>query len=586
MTNGSLFFNNACMRIIKKEIIPNKEPRQLIIKTRLRILAILFLTLFTPSGIKAQTNTVGLIMNDSTKSYNGYTLFSPIPSDSTFLIDNDGNLVHVWDSPYRPAQSVMLMPNGNILRPAIIQSGNLFSAGGAGGRVEEYDWNGNLTWSFDYYSSNHCSHHDVEYLPNGDILMIAWENINYDSAIAAGKNPAYIDTSVWSDEIIEVKPTGSSGGDIVWQWHAWDHLIQDYDSTKENYGDVAAHPELINVNYGAHNEDWLHVNSVRYNPQRDEILLSAHNFSEIWIIDHSTTTAQAAGHTGGNDGKGGDLVYRWGNPQAYNKGTASDEKLFEQHDARWIDPGLQGAGDIMIFNNGDGRPNGNYSSVDEITPPIDSTGKYYIDTSGTYGPATLSWSYVAHPPTSFFAKNISGEDRLPNGNTLICEGTAGRFFEVDVSGNIVWEYINPVTRFRILTQGDQPSFNLVFKIYRYSAQYSGLAGKDLSGQGPIEKYPTGIKDKSSKPYRFALEQNYPNPFNPSTVISWQLPVTSHVVLKVYDVLGREVSTLVNNVENAGNHKAKFDAGNLASGIYFYSLTAGNFYQTKKLILLK
>lgn len=542
--------------------------------------------LFTTLGIKAQTNTVGLITYDSSASYNGYTLFSPIPSDSVFLIDNRGYLINVWATPYRPAQSVMLLPNGNILRPAIIQKGDLFSAGGAGGRVEEYDWNGNLTWSFDYYSSNHCSHHDIGYLPNGDVLMIAWENISYDSVIAAGKNPAYIDTSVWSGEIIEVKPTGTSGGDIVWQWHAWDHLIQDFDSTKENYGNVAAHPELIDVNYGSHNEDWLHINSVRYNAQRDEIILSVHNFSEIWVIDHSTTTAQAAGHTGGNDEKGGDIVYRWGNPQAYRAGTAADQKLFSQHDARWIDPGLPGAGDIMVFNNGGKRPGGNYSSVDEITPPIDSTGHYYIDTSGVYGPTTLTWTYVAQPPTSFFAKNISGADRLPNGNTLICEGTAGKFFEVDASGNIVWEYVNPVTRFGILTQGDQPSFNLVFKVYRYSPQYSGLAGKDLSEKGTIEKYSTGIKSDNSKPYRFVLEQNYPNPFNPSTVISWQLPVTSHVVLKVYDVLGREVSTLINEVEKAGNHKVRFDAGNLANGIYFYSLTAGNFHQTKKLILLK
>jgi len=549
-------------------------------------LIFLCVLLFATSGIQAQTNTVGLITYDSSASYNGYTLFSPIPSDSVFLIDNRGYLINVWATPYRPAQSVMLLPDGSILRPAIIQQGDLFSAGGAGGRVEKYDWNGNLTWSFNYYSSNHCSHHDVEYLPNGDVLMIAWENISYDSVIAAGKNPAFIDTSVWSGEIIEVKPTGISGGDIVWQWHAWDHLIQDFDSTKENYGNVAAHPELIDVNYGSHNEDWLHINSVRYNAQRDEILLSVHNFSEIWVIDHSTTTTQATGHTGGNDGKGGDIVYRWGNPQAYRAGTTADQKLFSQHDARWIDPGLPGAGDIMVFNNGDKRPNGNYSSVDEITPPIDSTGHYYIDSSGVYGPTTLTWTYVAQPPTSFFARNISGADRLPNGNTLICEGTAGKFFEVDASGNMVWEYVNPVTRFGILTQGDQPSFNLVFKVYRYSPQYSGLTGKDLSEKGTIEKYSTGIKSENLRPYRFALGQNYPNPFNPSTVISWQLPVNSHVVLKVYDVLGREVSTLINEVEKAGNHKVRFDAGNLANGIYFYSLTAGNFHQTKKLILLK
>jgi hypothetical protein len=504
-----------------------------------------------------------------------------------------GNLVHVWKSNYRPAQSVMLLPDGSLLRPAIIQSGNIFSAGGAGGRVERYNWNDSLTWSFDYYSADHCTHHDVEYLPNGDILMIAWEMISYDSAIAAGKNPAILDTAVWSGEIIEVKPTGSSGGDIVWQWHAWDHLIQDYDSTKQNYGDVGAHPELIDVNYGSHNEDWLHINSVRYDAQRDEILMSVHNFSEIWIIDHSTTTAQAAGHTGGNDGKGGDIIYRWGNPQAYHAGSVSDEQLFNQHDARWIDPGLPGAGDIIIFNNGDGRPGGNYSSVDEITPPLDSAGNYYMDSSGRYGPNILTWTYEASPPSSFFAKNISSADRLPNGNTLICEGTAGKFFEVDASGNIVWEYVNPVTRNGILTQGDKPSFNLVFKIYRYSPQYSGLTGKDLSSQGKIELYPTGIKDENSEPSRFSLEQNYPNPFNPATTIKYHIPGSNgrdfhktFVNLIVYDCLGRQVTTLVNRLESPGTHEVMFNASNLTSGIYFYRLTYGNLSQSKKMILLK
>ncbi len=533
-------------------------------------------------------------MYDSTASYNGYTLFSPLTSTNSYLIDNEGYLVHSWTSQYKPAQSVALLPDGTLLRPAVIQSGNVFNGGGAGGRVERYNWNDSLIWSFDYYNTEHCLHHDVEYMPNGDILMIAWEYKSDSAAIADGRNPSELDTALWAGEIIEVKPTGTSGGDIVWQWHAWDHLIQDFDSTKADYGDVSKHPELININYGSMLEDWLHINSVRYDSARDEILLSVHNFNEIWVIDHSTTTAEAAGHTGGKDGRGGDLVYRWGNPQAYDEGTASDQKLFGQHDARWIAPGLPGAGDIMIFNNGQGRPGGNYSTVDEITPPINSNGYYYLDSTGKYGPDKLSWQYIAQPPDSFFAKNISGEDRLPNGNTLICEGTAGRFFEIDSTGKMVWEYINPVTKNGILTQGDVPSANLVFKIYRYSPQYSGLAGKDLTRLGRIEKYPTGIKEVSLQPSSFSLSQNYPNPFNPSTSIKYDIPKPAgnndktFVRLEIFNILGKRMALLVNEYQSAGEHCVVFNTSSrqFASGVYIYKLTAGKNTAVRKMLLIK
>ncbi len=557
-------------------------------KYNYKILPALFILIFYAALIKAQSNTVGLILDDSSSAYNGYTLFSPIASKNTYLIDNRGYLIHSWKSSYRPAQSVMLLPDGDLLRTSFVQGVDPFVSGGAGGRVEKYDWNGNLIWSFNYYSNDYCSHHDVTYLPNGDILMIAWEYKSYDQAVAAGRNPTNIDTALWSGEIIEVKPTGTTGGDIVWQWHAWDHLIQDYDSTKANYGDVAKHPELIDINYGSTGKDWLHINSVCYNAQRDEILLSVHNFNEIWVIDHSTTTAQAAGHTGGKDGKGGDLVYRWGNPQAYGAGTAADQELFSQHDANWISAGLPGEGDILIFNNGTGRPGGNYSSVDEITPPINSNGEYYMDSTGKFGPDKTTWTYKADKPTSFYAKNISGAERLPNGNTLICDGTAGEFFEINTYGNTVWEYINPVTRNGILTQGQKPVYNLVFRIYRYSPTYSGLAGKDLSEKGRIENYPNGIEDGYTRPSVFRLNQNYPNPFNPETEIKYQIPSESYVRLEIFNILGKVIATLVNRYQQPGTYTVRFNENDysISSGIYFYKITAGSYTKTLKMICEK
>ena len=233
--------------------------------------------------------------------------------------------------------------------------------------------------------------------------------------------------------------------EIVWEWNTWDHLIQDFDKTKANFGDVAAHPELIDVNVSprAHS-DWLHTNSVAYNPKLDQIMLSVRAFNELWVTDHSTTTREAASHTGGRSGKGGDLLYRWGNPANYRAGSEKDQTLFSQHDARWVDEGYPGEGNITIFNNGTGRPEGDYSSVEEIVPPVKPDGTYEILPSKAFGPETPTWSYRAENKMDFFSSFISGAERLPNGNTLVCSGAPGDFFELTPQKKVVWKYLNPI----------------------------------------------------------------------------------------------------------------------------------------------
>ncbi len=88
------------------------------------------------------------------------------------------------------------------------------------------------------------------------------------------------------------------------------------------------------------------------------------------------------------------------------------------------------------------------------------------------------------------------------------------------------------------------------------------------------------------PKEFTLLQNYPNPFNPTTKIRWQSPISSHQTLKIYDLLGREVATLVNEFKPAGSYEINFDASNLSSGVYYYQLRAGDFIEIKKMIYLK
>jgi hypothetical protein len=389
-----------------------------------------------------------------------FNLFAPLRSTTTYLMDNDGAVVYTWASDYGPGNSVYLLENGNLLRTGNTRSGS-FEAGGAGGIVQEIAPDGTVVWEFAYVSDQVQLHHDIEPLPNGNVLMIAWERRTEAEAIAAGRNPSLMrDGEIWPDHIIEVNPTTSA---IVWEWNVWDHLVQDYDPTKENYGVVADHPELVDLNYSSGgppgDPDWNHINSIDYNEDLDQILLSVRNFSEIWVIDHSTTSAEAAGHTGGNSGKGGDPLYRWGNPQTYDAGTAAGQKLFVQHDAQWIPSGYPGEGNILVFNNGTGRSDGNYSSVDEVIPPVDASGNYTLTAGSAYGPAEPIWMYRADNPTDFYAKRISGAQRLSNGNTFICDGPNGTFFEVTPDNDIVWTYDY---------EGE------VFRVTRYASNYPGL----------------------------------------------------------------------------------------------------------------
>ena len=180
--------------------------------------------------------TVGLFVNESPQE--GFTLFCPSASSTSFLVSNDGLLVNSWTSVYRPGgQMCYLRENGNLLRSArlpVVDS-RWVGVAGAGGRIEEYDWEGNLIWYYEYSAPEHISHHDIEPMPNGNVLLIAWEVVSEADALAAGKDPATFPGELWAEHLIEVQPTPPVGGNIVWEWHAVDHVIQDFDVTKDNF---------------------------------------------------------------------------------------------------------------------------------------------------------------------------------------------------------------------------------------------------------------------------------------------------------------------------------------------------------------
>ena len=387
------------------------------------------------------------------ESFNGYTLFSPLNSTNTYLIDNCGYLINSWTSSYTPGLSVYLLEDGSLLRTCKVDPN-----GPKGGRIEQYSWNGELVWEFDFCDASICQHHDIEFMPNGNILILASEIFDETSTQEAGFSST---SPTISEMIIEINP--NQNNEIVWEWHAFDHLV----NSNPEVSQELIWTELGNQNNNPLGTDWLHANSIDYNQNLDQILISVRACSEIWIIDHSTTIEEASNHQGGAYGMGGDLIYRWGNSNAYF--LPGNQLSFKQHDANWIPDGYEHEGDIMIFNNGTGR---GWSSVDIISPPLDENNKYIVNPNEVIGPEILTWTYEAEIPTTFFSNAISGATRLPNSNTIICEGGpegmgGARIFEVDLEGNIVWDFHN-------YGNGN------VFRAYRYGPDYPGLVDKDLT----------------------------------------------------------------------------------------------------------
>lgn len=534
--------------------------------------------------------TIGLT-SYSPENKDGYVLFSGISSNETYLIDKCGNKVHEWTSSYRPGLSVGLLPNGNLLRTCAFTSPWYGTGSGKGGVIEIYDWNGNIIWNYQISDSLYCQHHDAIVLPNGNVLVIAWAGKTMSDATQAGKNPAITtvlnDQMIWSESIIELQPINSDSAEIVWQWNAWDHLVQDFDNNKDNFGVVSDHPELINVNYVTQgpptNPDWLHINSVDYNPISDEIILSSHTFGEFWIIDHSTITTEAAGHTGGNSGKGGDVLYRWGNPQTYDRGAVTDQKLFKQHHATFIKPGFPNEGKVLIFNNGKDRLGGDYSSVDIID--ISEAGyPYTIDSISAYAPENLYWTYESVIPSDFYAQNISGAFALENGSILFTDGPKGEFIEIDSQSDVVWTYVNPTNNTGIMTQGDIPTLNTVFRAQYYPVDYAGLAGQSLTPQGVIEVNPQSPSlcevlsidnlDNSS----FKL---YPNPSKLGETITVDGDLQRFSDFKIYNLMGK----LLFQTEISGND-LKFDNGLLDAGYFIIELTGPNHSEVISLVIVE
>ena len=394
---GCLVILNSCNNDVNDVIDPNPDTEPVTLTDNIVVY----------NGDLLENGLVLAVENGSTKSY---------------LLDKTGKRVHEWNFDTKLGNDFEILPDGRAIGMFKVDS-PAFSFGGFGGSIRIINPDSSIEWQYDYVSDNYVAHHDVEILPNGNVLFLAWEKID---PTVAQNNGVDFNANIYPEKLIEVDPETNT---IVWEWNSWDHIIQDFDSNLPHYGIVKDNPQLININYSLPEDgDIMHANGIDYDATNDLVFMSVNFFSEVWVIDHSTSTSEAAGHSGGNYNKGGDLIYRFGNPEAYNN-TAGTRIFYNNHFPNLLEDNEPGAGNILIFVNR--GQNIDQSTVYELKLP--TSLNLVPDTNNE---PEVVWSFT---DSNLFNPKISGAVRLLNGNTLICEGDYG-FWEVTSNGEVVWKY--------------------------------------------------------------------------------------------------------------------------------------------------
>jgi len=358
------------------------------------------------------------------KACEGYTVISPFTTKDVWLIDMRGNYVHRWVIPTTPRNHGIILPNGHMLYTiwASLPPESDMSVP----RVGSWAMGGGLIevdWEGNlvWKYVDKCQSHTFYRMKNGNTIFP--RVVRVPDEMARRVKGGIPGTEDRGMIWTDGLHEVTPDGKVVWEWSGVEQLD----------------PEVHVMCPLSHRGDWTHMNSCEVLPDGN-VLTSFRNIDTICIIDKVT----------------GNIKWQWGRGEVAHQHT----------------PTLLDNGNILLFDNGAHRQDGlliSYSRAVEVNP---ATNK-------------IEWEYKADPPQSFYSSLISGCQRLPNGNTMICEGMKGRVFEVTRDGEVVWEYVNPfyaphpsvTQKFSILAWRRS---NALFRAYRYMPDYPGLKGKDLN----------------------------------------------------------------------------------------------------------
>lgn len=425
------------------------------------------------------------------EAHDGYTLITPSMSHKSFLINNCGEVINEWESPNISETATYLTPEGHLIKTCISEKPTGLQFYGKGGLIEMWSWDNELLWYYDFNSLTETTNHDIAIMPNGHLLVLFSRLINEDIAKELGKTS---NGPIYATVVKEIKMIGTDQMEVIWEWDVADHFIQDRHSDKPNYGIIQDHPQRLNINYipldphgnpnTSNQADMFHANGIDYNPELDQIMITLRNFSEIWIIDHSTTTAEAKKSSGGAYGKGGDLLFRYGNPRTYNAGTVADQILRNPHAGEWIQSNKRLGGNIMIFNNGYSRSlstemeREGYSEVLVITNPYDSYTSESDYTNGSH--SMILMEYGGQPGSPFKSKVMSNANVLSNGNILINVSNGSLIQEITSTRELVWEYRIPTNHDEEVGHEGPIARNGAFKVTKYDVDLPMFSNKNMN----------------------------------------------------------------------------------------------------------
>ena len=363
----------------------------------------------------ARTRIKGLVYCDSRSAFRGLTLFTPVLGKGVLLIDLFGKTVNHWELSYEASSTASLLPNGNLLYGAKSKDAALPDLEGSSGIVQELSLDGKAVWEY----RDSLLHHAPFRMKNGNTLVLKWMQVPESIAarVKGGEPGTERDGIMWGDVIQEIQRDGR----VVWEWVAHEHID----------------PEEFHRCPLCPRDTWMHANACVELPNGN-VMVSFAKINTVAIIDKKT----------------GKILWHWG----------TGGELAHQHSPSMLDNG-----NILIYDNGY-HPQGlalNYSRVVEVN----------------WKKNEMVWSYEGPEGGSlkmlFYSSMYSNCQRLPNGNTLVCEGMTGRIFEITMYQTMVWEYVNAFPGpLKPKSPAESRSYP-VYGAYRYGPDYPGVSGISL-----------------------------------------------------------------------------------------------------------